>query len=361
MATSPRDRVRAFLNRSHADRVPIDYCANPGIDRRLKAHFGLAADDAEGLRQTLAVDFRGIGPAWRGGRLHAEVPGVGVDPLWGVHTRWVEHGSGGYHDFCGFPLRDADLATVEAWPSPDADGYDYSGVPEQCARFRDYGLYVGNAGLADILNSTGRLMGMERVYSALAADDPAWQLLAERKLRHDLEVTRRTLAAAGGRIDFVWIGEDLGSQRSPLCSLPTWKRVLRPWHQQMVEAARAHGAAVMLHSCGASSFVFDDLVAMGVHAIDTLQPDAAGMDAERIKRGWGDRLAFHGGISTGGVIAHGSADEARSEAERVLRTYMPGGGYAFSPAHALQDDTPVANVLAIYEAARTVGVYRDAA
>jgi uroporphyrinogen decarboxylase len=61
------------------------------------------------------------------------------------------------------------------------------------------------------------------------------------------------------------------------------------------------------------------------------------------------------------VIAHGSANEARCEAERVLRAYMPGGGYAFSPAHALQDDTPVGNVLAIYEAARTVGVYRDAA
>lgn len=356
-----RERVLAFLARTHADRVPIDYCANPGIDRRLKDHFGLAHHDAEGLRQALGVDFRAVGPRWRGGRLHPARPDVEVDPLWGVHTRWVEHASGGYQDFCGFPLSGADHAAVAAWPLPEADGYDYHGVAAQCAQHAGFGLYFGGAGHGDILNSTGRLMGMERVYSALAEDDPAWQLLVERKLAHDLGVTERCLAAAGGRIDFVWIGEDLGSQRSPLCSLPTWRRLLRPWHQRLVALAQAHGAAVMLHSCGASSFVFDDLAAMGVHAIDTLQPDAAGMDAGRIKRGWGDRLAFHGGITTGGVVAHGTAGQARDEAERVLRAYMPGGGYAFSPAHALQDDTPVANVLAIYDAARTVGVYRGAA
>lgn len=362
MSFTSRDRVRAFLHRGHADRVPIDYAANGGIDRRLKDHFGLAHGDDEGLRRTLSVDFRSVGPSWRGGRLHAAGgPGVEVHPLWGFHTRWIEHGSGGYHDYCGFPLRDADEAAVAAWPLPDADGYDYGALPGICAEYDAFGLYVGNAGLGDILNSTGALMGMERVYSALAAEDAAWLLLAERKLGHDLDLAARCLEAARGRIDFLWIGEDLGSQRAPLCSLAAWRRVLKPWHQRLVDCARAHGAAVMLHSCGASSFVFDDLAAMGVAAIDTLQPEASGMEADRIKRAWGDRLAFHGGITTGGAIAMGTPAQARQEAERVLQAYMPSGGYAFSPAHALQDDTPVENVLAIYRAARERGRYRVAA
>lgn len=361
MPATSRDRVRAFLARSHADRVPINYCANGGIDRRLKAHFGLRADDGEGLRLALGVDFRGVGPAWRGGRLHAEQPGVDVDALWGIHRRWVEHPSGGYHDFCAWPLHEADEAGVAGWALPDPDAYDYGVIAQQCEHFADFGLHLGGAGNGDILNSTGMLMGMERVYAALAGDDPAWELLATRKLAHDLAVTERSLAAAGGRIDFVWTGEDLGSQRGPLCSLAAWRRILRPWHQQLIDLAKAHGAAVMVHSCGASSPFFDDLIAMGASAIDTLQPDAAGMDALRLKRGWGDRLAFHGGVGTGGVVANGSAAEARAEAERVLAAYMPGGGYAFSPAHALQDDTPVENVLAIYAAAHDAGCYRMAA
>lgn len=360
MATS-RERVRAFLARQAADRVPFGYDANPGIDRRLKAHFGLAPDDGEGLLRALDVDFRGVGPRWTGPVLHQPQPDVAVDPLFGVHRRWVEHGSGGYWDFCGFPLREAGVDEVAAWPLPDPDRYDYAAVAEQCRRHDAYGIHLGNPGLGDVLNSSGGLMGMERVYAALAADDPAWRLLVERKLAHDLAVTERALAAAGGRIDLVWIGEDLGSQRGPLCSLAAFRRVLRPFHQRLVDCARAHGAAVMLHSCGAASFAYDDLAAMGVAAVEALQPDAAGMDADRLKRGWGGRLAFRGGIGTGGAVAHGTPAEAASEAERVLAAYMPGGGYAFAPAHALQDDTPVANVLAIYAAARRAGTYRSAA
>lgn len=361
MDHTPRERVRAFLARSHADRVPINYHANSGVDQRLKRHFGLAADDAEGLRRALGVDFRGVAAPWTGGRLHAERPDVRVDPRWGYHTRQVAHASGSYQDFCGFPLCGADIAAVAAWPLPDPDRYDYAAIDGQCRRHAGFGLHLGSPGLGDIMNSTGMLMGMERVYAALAEPDPAWELLVERKLAHDLLVTERSLAAAGGAIDLVWTGEDLGSQRGPLCSLATWRRVLRPWHRRLVELARAHGAAVMLHSCGASSPFFDDLAALGVAAIDTLQPDAAGMEAVRLKHGWGDRLAFHGGITTGGVIAGGTPAEARAEAERVLAAFMPGGGYAFSPAHALQDDTSVANVLAIYDAARAAGRYRAAA
>ena len=57
--TSKQRVLTTFAHRP-ADRVPINYAANPGIDRRLKTHFGLAADDAEGLRRALGVDFRGV-------------------------------------------------------------------------------------------------------------------------------------------------------------------------------------------------------------------------------------------------------------------------------------------------------------
>ena len=57
--TSKERVLRAFSNQE-PDRVPINYSANPGIDGRLKKHFGLKKNDAEGLRKALGVDFRTV-------------------------------------------------------------------------------------------------------------------------------------------------------------------------------------------------------------------------------------------------------------------------------------------------------------
>lgn len=151
---SSRDRVLLTLARQAVDRVPVNYSANPDIDRRLKLFFGLEADDSEGLLQAFGVDFRSIGPVYTGPKLHPDLPGQGilVDD-WGIHRRWVEHAEGqGYWDFCEFPLLEADEEMVANWPMPNPDHFDYAGVAESCSRYGNVALYAGNAGLGDVIN-----------------------------------------------------------------------------------------------------------------------------------------------------------------------------------------------------------------
>jgi uroporphyrinogen decarboxylase len=57
---TPRERVLCAFARVPADKVPVDYQANPGVDRRLKQHFGLSPADTDGLLAALGVDFRSI-------------------------------------------------------------------------------------------------------------------------------------------------------------------------------------------------------------------------------------------------------------------------------------------------------------
>ena len=116
-----RERVLRAFHHEEPDRVPIHYLYNPGIHLRLKQHFGLAEDDEEGLLCRLGVDFRGIYPAYSGPRLHAEIPGLIVDPAWGTRNQWVAHESGGYWDYCDFPLKDASEEVFEEWPFPSPD------------------------------------------------------------------------------------------------------------------------------------------------------------------------------------------------------------------------------------------------
>lgn len=355
---TPKERVLTAVAHREPDRVPINYSANDGIDRRLKAHFGLAPEDGAGLAAALGVDFRGVGAAYRGPKLHADIPerGVKVDNF-GIHRRWIEHASGGYWDFCDFPLREADAETIANWPMPSADDYDYSSLRQRCRDLKEYCVTTGHAGLGDIINSTGMIRSMEQTLMDLALDDPAGLLYIDRRLAIQYEVTARTLEAAAGGIDLLLMGEDLGTQIGPLISLDLFRRHIRPRHQRFVDLAKSFNLPILFHSCGSSSWAFEDFIAMGIDAVDTLQPEARNMEPRYLKSTFGARLAFHGCISTAGPVATGSVQDTIDCCRRTLEIMMPGGGYCFAPTHALQDNSPTANVLAMYQTARESGQY----
>jgi len=358
---SSKERVLTTFAHQEADRVPIDYSANPGIDGRLKAHYGLKPNDNEGLRQALGVDFRYVGAPYVGPHPHQAVLGragkdVKVD-IWGIHRRWVEHETGGYWDYCDFPLQDATLEEVEAWPMPSPDDFDYARVPELCTHYGDFCVSAGNSGLGDMINSAGMVFHMERVLIGLMTDDPAVLRYIDRRLGVLHEVTRRTLEAAAGRVDLLKMGEDLGTQIGPMISLKLYRKHFRPRHQCFVDLGKTFDIPVMIHTCGSSSWAYEDFIEMGVTAVDTLQPEAKNMSPAYLKRTFGGRLAFHGCISTAGPVASGTVDEVAEDVRNTLQIMMPGGGYALAPTHQLQDNSPTENVVAMYQAAHRHGRY----
>jgi uroporphyrinogen-III decarboxylase len=350
-----KERVMATFAHKETDRVPIGYCANGDIHRRLSQ--ALDVRKGEWVGHAIGVDFIDVGAPYRGKCLHAELEGRSVNPEWGIRTRWIEHPSGGYWDYCDFPLRDADVDTVAKWPMPDPNDYDYDTVVEKCRRDANFALHAGNGGLGDIINMTGTMRGMEQVLVDLITDDPAGLLLIDRRLDVMFEVTRRTLEAAKGKIDFLWLGEDLGTQNSPIMSLDLFRKHIRPRHQRFVDLAKHHGIPVMIHTCGSSSWAYEDFIEMGVNGVDTLQPEATNMSPEYLKKTFGGRLIFHGCISTAGPVAYGTPEEVTAYCRKTLDIMMPGGGYCFAPTHALQDNSPTENVVAMYEAANAYGRY----
>jgi len=353
-----KERVLATLAHERIDRVPIDYSANSGIDKRLKKHFGLGADDSEGLRMALSVDYRNVAASYCGPKLYADIParGVKVDN-WGIHTRWIEHPTGGYWDYCDFPLKDADLETISNWLMPSPDDFDYSEIRQQCEKHREYCVSTGGNGIPDIINSTGMIRSMEQALIDFALDEPAGFKFIDRRIDVYYEIIARTLEAAKGGIDLLLMGEDLGTQIGPLISLEMFRKHFRPRHQKFIDLAKHFGIPVQIHSCGSSSWAFEDFIEMGITAVDTLQPEAKNMSPEYLKKTFGGRLAFHGCISTAGPVATGTVEETVDYCKRTLDVMMPDGGYCFAPTHALQDNSPTENVVAMYDTAYNYGKY----
>jgi len=354
-----KERVLKTFQLEKTDRVTIGYEANGAVHHRLCEALGIPNDDIEQVYQALGVDYRAVGAPYIGPQLFTAPEGRHVNQMEGSIMRWVEHQTGGYWDFCDFPLKDADDEAFYNFPVPNPDHFDYDEVLNQIKHYDNkYALYIGNAGVPDIINSNGRIMSMEDVLCHLLTENEAAMYLIKKRAASYLECFERTLEKCKGKIDFMWLGEDLGTQIAPMISLDLYRRVFKPIHKSFCDLAKAYKIPTIIHTCGSSSWAYEDFIEIGMNGVDTLQPEAANMSPEYLKAHFGGRLCFRGCISTAGPLAYGTAEETDEVCKKTLEIMMDGYGYHFAPTHSIQDNSPTENVLAMYNAAHKYGVYK---
>ena len=151
-------------------------------------------------------------------------------------------------------------------------------------------------------------------------------------------------------INGVLLGSDWGSQQAPLMSPDVWDELIRPGEQREYDLIHAAGKDVWVHSCGCITPLIPRLVDMGVDVLNPIQPEC--MDIAQLKRDYGDKISFWGGLSTQKTLPFGSPDDVQREARQVRDTMSRGGGYIFAPAQAIQGDVPLANIHSVLEVAR---------
>jgi uroporphyrinogen-III decarboxylase len=109
---------------------------------------------------------------------------------------------------------------------------------------------------------------------------------------------------------------------------------------------------VLLHSDGAIFPLLPSLIETGFDILNPVQTSAAGMDAQRLKDEFGDRMAFWGGsLDCQKTLPYGTPDEVVREVEQHLRVFAPGGGYVFASVHNIQAGVPPENVVAMFDTA----------
>lgn len=151
-------------------------------------------------------------------------------------------------------------------------------------------------------------------------------------------------------IDGVLMGSDWGSQQNLLMSPEVWQDLIRPGEQREYDLIHSYGKDVWVHSCGCIDKLLPSLVEMGLDALNPVQPEC--MDIAKIKKLYGDKLTFWGGLSTQQTLPFGTADQVRAEARHVRNMMSAGGGHIFAPAQAIQGDVPLRNIEVVLEVAR---------
>ncbi|MEM3921282.1 MAG: uroporphyrinogen decarboxylase family protein [Nitrososphaerota archaeon] len=158
------------------------------------------------------------------------------------------------------------------------------------------------------------------------------------------------LNEVGDYIHIVLYGDDYGLQTGPQMNPRLWERFILPRLRELVSFVKKHTKAkFMLHSCGGIRPLIGKIIEAGIDILNPLQPKAKGMDRRELKKEFGGKVVFHGGIDIQYVMPRGTSEEVRNEVIDAIETYAPA--YIFSPAHNIQADVPPQNIVTAYRTA----------
>jgi uroporphyrinogen-III decarboxylase len=119
-----------------------------------------------------------------------------------------------------------------------------------------------------------------------------------------------------------------------------------------------YGLKVMMHCCGGYAPLIPHMIEAGLDGLHAVQPSCDGMDLATLKRRFGDKLLFNGGIDSHHVLILGTPEFVREETRKVIDIMKTGGGYVAGASHdSILEETPLENVLAMFDAIREFGSY----
>jgi uroporphyrinogen decarboxylase len=160
------------------------------------------------------------------------------------------------------------------------------------------------------------------------------------------------LGSVGKFIDIILFGDDLGMQTGPQISPAMYREFFKTRHQKMWRRAKELAKVkVMLHCCGGVRELLPDLIEAGLDAINPVQVSCRGMEAEGLKRDFGEKITFWGGgCDTQNILPLGTPQDVGRHVREQVRSLCKGGGFVFQQVHNILSHVPPENVTAMFEA-----------
>ena len=334
MMLTPQERMRRALEREPVDRPPTQINYTRSMGQELAAHLGVSQKELPDRlgNHLLRVDLTYSRRLSDDGTIYYDWWGAG----WSTEEE-------------GYFLKDAPLSGDQvlddfAWPDPN-DSHLLEQTVQAIARDRGKHFVAPNFGFS-LFERAWSLRGFDTLLMDLLLDPSYVEELLDRITEIQVATARRFVALG---VDGGYFGDDYGAQKGLLFSPRIWRDLFKPRLARMFAVFRDAGLPVILHSDGQTAEIIPDLIEIGLSALNPVQPEV--LDHSWLKRIFGDRLAFYGGISTQTVLPHGTPEKVQEAVQECTRTLAADGtGLLIAPSHGMMTDIPMQNVDALLDA-----------
>ncbi len=318
---------------------------------KLRRHFGDGVD----IDRQLHIDgFACVEPEYVGPALPEVPPGESVD-FWGMRTKTVPHEGGAYSEQCFYPLAEAQtIDDLNRYTWPQTGWFDYSGMKAKAkAAAKAHAVQCGYMAPFYFHNN---LRGLEQSLIDPLIDPEFTHHLLSRISDFFYNHHRRMFEACEGLIDVAQVTDDLGSQSGPLISLELYLEFYAPHHKRMIDLCHEFGIKVFHHDDGSCRPFLPTLVEMGIDVLNPIQWTCPGMSMTELKTEYGEQICFHGAVENQRILPFGTQEEVRAEVRHCIDSLAGNGtGYILASCHNLQVNTPVENIIAMYDEAWRYG------
>jgi uroporphyrinogen decarboxylase len=240
-------------------------------------------------------------------------------------------------------MKEPDLSSADF---PDVSAFlkngEFHRAEHECGKFPDSFRVVHIPW--GLFERSWALRGFENALMDMVANESFYDGLLDRITEHLMMFVETALKLP---IDGVMFGDDWGGQQGLLMGADRWRRFFKERCRRLFGRAREAGKKVLTHCCGNIIEIIPDVIEIGLDVYESFQPEV--MDIYAVKREWGDRLTFWGGLGAQSVIPFGTPADIHDEIRKMKQELSRGGGFILAPAKEPPEETPAENLAALLE------------